>query len=192
MNPIQYRNFTIRMIRDEDPMNPRTEYYNVTKMVLFHRRYRLGDKSNYRSGDFKGWGNLKDVIVRDEKPAIIKPVYMYDHSGITIKTSPFGCPWDSGQIGYVWITKEMAKKELGVTRMTKKAAERLDTFLEAGVKAYDNYLTGSIFCWQVVNQAGDVEESVGGYSQDDFNSGYAIQEAQACIDRLVSETEELA
>lgn len=35
-----------------------------------------------------------------ERYAFILPVYCYEHSGMTIKTGPFGDPWDSGQAGW--------------------------------------------------------------------------------------------
>jgi hypothetical protein len=35
----------------------------------------------------------------EEKGTIIKGLFLYDHSGITISTGRFSCPWDSGQVG---------------------------------------------------------------------------------------------
>lgn len=41
----------------------------------------------------------------DEKVAML-PLFLYDHSGITMSTGPFHCPWDSGQVGFIYMTYE--------------------------------------------------------------------------------------
>jgi hypothetical protein len=38
---------------------------------------------------------------------VVLPVYIYDHSGITLNTTGFSCPWDSGQVG--WIVCDLDK-----------------------------------------------------------------------------------
>lgn len=44
---------------------------------------------------------------------IVLPLYLYDHSGITMNTTGFSCPWDSGQVGWIYASKEDALKEFG-------------------------------------------------------------------------------
>ena len=41
---------------------------------------------------------------------VIKPIYMYDHSGQTIRLTPFGDPWDSGVCGYIYAKKKLLKR----------------------------------------------------------------------------------
>lgn len=50
-----------------------------------------------------------------EPHIIILPLYLYDHSGITMRTSKFSCPWDSGQVGWIYATKDTLRKETGYT-----------------------------------------------------------------------------
>lgn len=44
---------------------------------------------------------------------IILPLYLYDHSGITMSTSVFSCPWDSGQVGWIYASKQKFIDETG-------------------------------------------------------------------------------
>ena len=87
------------------PENPR-EWDNLTKMVCFHRKYNLGDKHTYNHNDYNGWDEMKKEIIKKENVGVILPLYLYDHSGITISTTPFHCGWDSGQIGFIYITRD--------------------------------------------------------------------------------------
>lgn len=40
----------------------------------------------------------------------ILPLYLFEHSGIALSTNDFNDRWDSGQIGYVFMTKKQAKE----------------------------------------------------------------------------------
>ncbi len=134
-------NHIIRTFYDESPINPRKND-NYSKMICFHRRYDLGDKHDYDHTDYGGWNDMEKAIRKREKPLVILPLYLYDHSGITISTSPFSCGWDSGQIGFVIATR--AQKELlyGKKRLTNK---KLQEYVEAEVKEYDRYIRGEAY-----------------------------------------------
>ena len=81
--------------------NPR-EWENLSKMVCFHGRYNLGDKTIYSQRDVNSWAELEKLICKTEDVLHIEPLYLYDHSGLAISTKPFSCPWDSGQIGVIY------------------------------------------------------------------------------------------
>ena len=44
---------------------------------------------------------------------ILLPLYLYDHSGITMNTTGFSCSWDSGQVGFIYASKARFKEETG-------------------------------------------------------------------------------
>ena len=82
-----YKGYTINIEKDLDPLNPRTEFDNLGKMVCFHDRYDLGDKDHgINHNDFNSWKEMFDHIKRTEIVAVILPLYLYDHSGITISS----------------------------------------------------------------------------------------------------------
>lgn len=95
------------------------------------------------------------------KHAIILPVYMYDHSGITLNTTGFSCGWDSGEVGYIAVTKREAKKQF------KKYEKAID-YLNGIVKLIDDYVTGNVFCFSIEDENGNVIDSCGGFYGSDF------------------------
>jgi len=57
-------------------------------------------------------GELQDILDSLDK-YIILPLFLYDHSGITMSTGPFSCPWDSGQVGWIYASKQKFIDETG-------------------------------------------------------------------------------
>lgn len=137
-------NHIIRTFYDESPENPR-QWDNLGTMVCFHGRYRLGDEHNYDSNDYKGWDEMEKAIIKNENVGVILPLYLYDHGGITISTSPFSCNWDSGQIGFIFISKKKMLEEYGGKIVTKKLKERVEGYLKNEVEEYDQYLRGEVY-----------------------------------------------
>jgi hypothetical protein len=155
---------------DEDPTNPRTECDNETQMVCWHGRYNLGDKNEWRNPkeflhDLGGYQieaenvDTGPALRRIEKLGyVIQPLFLYDHSGITISTSPFSCRFDSGQVGWVYINRRKLKLS------TKQALD----YIQGDVKAYDNYLRGECYRFEILDAEGEVVDSCGGYDDLDL------------------------
>ena len=189
---IEYKGYTIKIYRDEDSMNPRTDFDNMTKMACSHPRYNLGDKEISKEYDRKNYNSFNKMfqdICLKEKPALILPLYLYDHSGITISTTPFGCQWDSTTVGFVWITKEQAKQEFNIERIVKSALEKISKAIKRDVEIYDNYLTGEVYGYQISKDGEEVESCFGYYGNYDDKS-YIMQEAKSAIDFLTMKKEE--
>lgn len=143
----------LRIVYDVDPMNPRTEWDNMCTMVCFHRRYNLGDKHDYNASDFNSNEEVGRQIIKDHDPAIIKPLYLYDHSGITISTNytyPYNSKWDAGQVGWIFVSKETVRKEYGVKKITKKTLEKVERVLLGEVEVYDQYLCGDVYGFELI------------------------------------------
>jgi hypothetical protein len=158
--------YTVKVVQDTDPLNPRVHWDNIGTMVCFHRRYNLGDKHNMDIDEAQEFIKRKDIYSL--------PLFLYDHSGITMSTAPFSCSWDSGQVGFIYMDRETYLKEFGGKRVNKK---RLYDCLRAEVEEYDNYLTGDVYGYKVVeDESGDVIDSCWGYFGD---SKYALSEGVA-------------
>jgi len=162
-------NKTLEVKQDEYAESPR-EWDNLSTMICFHGRYNLGDKHNYKHQDYSGWAEMEKAITKNESPAIILPLYLYEHSGITISTSPFSCKWDSGQIGFVFVSKEKLRKEYSVKRITKEIIDRATKVLLAEVETYDNYLRGEVYGYTLLNENGEVEDSCWGFIGSDIET----------------------
>ena len=141
---------TLEIYQDECPDSPRN-WDNMGTMICFHGRYDLGDKHEYKSNHYDSWDEMENDIIENEDVAIILPLYLYDHSGITISTSPFGCRWDSGQVGFIIVSRETLRRKYGVIRITKKVIEKATKVLLGEVETYDQYLTGDVYGYKLFN-----------------------------------------
>jgi hypothetical protein len=190
--------YTIKIFTDDDPDNPRT-WSNIGKMVCWHRNLLLGDEMPKESPveflcDLLGLNRDEYEDSRStliyllssfdmKEKIIILPLYFYNHGGITMRTTPFGDRWDSGQVGFIYITKEDAKKE----RLSEKDALRC---LQSEVETYDDYLIGNVHGFQVCNEDNDVLESCWGFYPthgDNPDYTYCLSEARDMADRLAEE-----
>ena len=129
-------------------MNPR-EFDNLGSMVLYHRRYNIGDKWEYLPGhykpstqEFSSWKDMGAYFEKVHELAVCFPVYMYDHGGIAISVEPYYCRWDSGQVGFIFVSKSKLRKEYCVKRLTKSIIENAKSALIAEVNQYSKYLQG--------------------------------------------------
>jgi len=87
--------------------------------------------------------------VLDEQVPVMLPLYLYDHSGITMRTTGFSCPWDSGQVGFIYVTKEKLRQEYSVKRVTGATIKRAEGVLKGEVETYDDYLTGNVWGYSI-------------------------------------------
>jgi hypothetical protein len=114
---------------------------------------------------------------------VVLPLYLYDHSGITMQTTPFSCPWDSGQVGYIYVERAEVLKEYGGTRLTPALIERAKAALRAEVESYDRYLSGAYVGFVITDRAGETLESCWGFD----DPAYALTQAKAAINAFVAQ-----
>ncbi len=157
----------LKVVHDSSADSPRS-WDNLGTMICFHNRYDLGDKHNYNADDYSGWEEMKKAIIKEENPAVILPLYMYDHSGISISTSPFSCRWDSGQIGFVLVSKKQALEEYGGVRVSSKKKTKIESIIQAEVKTYTQYVGGEVYGFQIVDEDDDIVDSCYGFYGTDF------------------------
>jgi len=126
-------NRVLEIFQDDCAPNPRKEFDNVGTMICFHRRYNLGDEDH-------GFDTPEDVqeYLSENPDVIALPLYLMDHSGVSMSVKPFGCPWDSGQVGVIIVTPEKLKSEC-IKR------EKAIGILTGEVKTYNQYLTGDVY-----------------------------------------------
>jgi len=177
----EYKNYRINVDFDECPLNPRTDYDNSGTMICFHKRYMIGDKTELDSTSFNSWAELKDYICKENDIAVILPVYMYDHSGITINTSGFSCAWDSGQIGFIFITKEQVRQDYSCKRISPKIKSQAEKHLQAEIITYNRYLSGESYCYSIDSIDEENIDCAGGFDDQD----YMIECAKELIDCLI-------
>lgn len=194
MKPIEkinYRGYTINIYSDPDAQNPRTEWDNLATMVCWHRRYTLGDEQPDISGgeylcnlagiDPESEPDRETLIAKLNEKVVILPLYVYEHSGITISTGAFGDVWDSGQVGFIYITREKAQNELG-----EKTDDEIREYLQGEVETYDQYLTGEVYGREIVDAQGDEIDTVWGFFGYDHEKSGLLPDARGTIDHTIA------
>lgn len=197
--------FRVRIIQDEFPENPRTSWDNISTLLCAHRKYTLGDKDapKHLIAQCGSWDEVGRALYEEEKAVAVLPVYMYDHSYITVSTRPFNCPWDSGQLGLIYITREKLRKMgHGWRNITKKRKETLIEWLENDIQIYDQYLRGDVYGYVVEKKIvysaeghPDIDEweiidSCFGYYGEDFKANGMQENYQCYIDAGCEVTKE--
>ena len=108
------------------------------------------------------------MLEKIEKVAVMLPVYMYDHSGITLATTPFSCRWDSGLVGWIFVTRDTIRKEYAVTNITKKTVDQMRWYLKGEIELLEAYVTGEVYGFEIEDENGDVEDSCWGFYGDNI------------------------
>ena len=142
---IELENNTLEIYVDEYPTDPR-EWDNLGIMAFFHSRYNLGDNPFSEPEDLHEFMNENDCIYL--------PVFMYDHSGIGLSTNnsqyPFNCPWDSGMLGYIYVTYEQVRKEFGWKNLTQKRIQKIRSHLQNELEVYNCYVSGRAYGYHLI------------------------------------------
>ena len=165
---------------DEQP----TAVGNWLSEMLYDLGIERLDKNGYTT---ESWDDFIYDLENDDDEAIgkaqnliqdkcfILPLFLRDHSGITMRTVPFSCPWDSGQVGFIYVTKDAVRKEWGVKRISAKLRQTVIDNLIGEVKMYDQYLTGDVWFFSIKDRFEDVVDSYGGF----FGYDHCEEEAQS-------------
>lgn len=170
--------YLIEIISDTTPESPR-DWDNIGTMVCFHRTYQLGDKHNHHFNDFNGWNDFEQHITKSENVGVILPLYLYDHSGLTMNTTGFQCPWDSGQVGFIFVSKKKIREEFGVKYVTGKVVDKVEKMLVGEVEVFDQYLRGDVYGYRITDTELDEEiDSCWGFYGED----YCLEEAKRVVE----------
>ena len=169
-DPYEYKGCTITISPDEFAESPRYDD-NLGTMICCHGRYKLGDR------DIQ-YNEVDSVLEEFGDDMISLPLYLYDHSGITMNTTGFSCPWDSGQVGRICVSLDTVRNEYGV--INDEVIERVTQVLISEVEVYDQYLRGDIYEFEIVYPDGAQDTLCGCYDYD-----YCKQEAEKAVDYVV-------
>ncbi len=167
--------------------NPRDDYDHFAVLACRndHRHLQLGDKDHeFDLGEFANADEIRqDLIVTESAiEASILPLYLMDHSGLTLRighgfgdVDPQG--WDWAFIGFVYTTPDLMAQAWGDTPWTDEDAEGL---ARAEATEYGQYLSGDIYSYVASDSTGTLTDSCGGlYGYDN-----AVSEAAAAAEAL--------
>ena len=178
---IQYKGYTINIDYDPSPENPR-EWDDLSTIYSNSRRYDFDGHSIEELIQEVGGDIYDNVIPWDliGKKYYYRKVWMYDHSGITVRTAeenPWGnmgyMAWDSGLAGVIVVDKKAAKKEWDTD--TKARAEK---WLDGEIANLDTYVRGEIYGYEVLDEDGNEFDSCWGF----YDLDECIAEAKGYVD----------
>ena len=115
--------------RDADAENPLDTFEFVGKLYVPNCRY------------------LRSTCGKDyfDSAVVVVPIYMYVHGGIAINTTGFHCKWDSGQVGYMCVSKGDALKAYNRKAFSRKLANQVRELLVSEIETIDQYFTGEVY-----------------------------------------------
>jgi hypothetical protein len=153
----QKDNIQVSIHYDDTVESPR-EWENLGTMALFHKKYKVSNEDDLTI--------QQSIKIYNSDDYICLPVYMYDHSGISLSTSnemyPFNDVWDAGQLGIIFVRKDKVRKEFGVKRISSALKQRIIANLKAEVEAYGQFLNGDVFVVDRLED-GEITDSCGGF-----------------------------
>lgn len=176
---VKYNNFDIRVIYDDLCESPR-QHDNLGKIFALHKRFNFTDQDvSVCHDDCDNWEELRGAIIEQHGDCVILPIYLYDHSGTSLNTTGFSCPWDSGQVGYIFVEKNLVRELYGVKRISSKLMSLVEDVLKSEIKEYSQYLEGACYGYEILDSEGDIIDSCGGYIGD---VQYCLNDAKAMVD----------
>jgi len=178
------------LVPDQDRVNPFEDFDQLGTLVTWHQRYEFGGVNGADE-----YGTPKDFLDEAKRKGYLYlSVFLYDHSGLTVSTTHFSCPWDSGPIGFIYVTLEKLKEEYGDNPLAAKHAKRC---MQGEIEALDQYLTGDV--WGVVIEK-ETECGECGHKEDEhldscwgfYGREYAEEECKRMFEEQTNEHMEVA
>ena len=180
----QYKGYDIEIHLDEQPEDPR-EWDNLGVMICSCRKYNLGDDQDWILHDFEfNYGlELNDIKeIENSENVIALPLYLYDHSGITMNTTGFSCGWDSGKVGFIFVEKKKAMDYFGWNKLDEEKTNQILETLKSEVEVYDQYLQNNVFGFTLKKDGETVDSLWGIYGLDE-----AVDMAKRSVERELIE-----
>ena len=152
---IKIGDYRVTVERDENSQSSR-ENDNIATMYCRHNKYTLGDQiipEDFEVYDDKtGETQLIDIDdqksfeqwmdeLEGEKILAIKPLSLYDHSGLVMSIGNPTDKWDSMQVGWIVVTEKQAKM-IGITDLSQ---DNLEKIMRQEVEIYNQDLSGDIY-----------------------------------------------
>lgn len=141
-----------------DTDNPR-DWCTYSHMVCEHSRYQLGDDEfqgcistlqdlcdKYdidweRDGDEM---NFSEMFKAVSEYVVIRPISIYDHSGVTIFYETPCCRWDSGCVGYGYMERSDVEQYQTIAE-DEDWREIAISIMDREMEVYDKFFRGEVY-----------------------------------------------
>jgi hypothetical protein len=106
-----------------------------------------------------------------------------------MSTTPFHCPWDSGQVGFIWVSIKKALEQFNRKKMSKQLRKRIIDCLVAEVKVYDQFISGETYGFMIEptdqNKEIECDDSCWGFFGYDHEKSGLLDHAKPSIDYAI-------
>lgn len=170
-----YKGYTIEIVHDEYAENPRKMFDHLGTIFALHKRY------NFNETKFNSFDDFNTHVINNK--SLYLPIYLYDHSGLTVKTSPFSCIYDSGLLGYIFVNRDKILKEYSCKCLSKGVKEKVFSLLNSEVEELDDYLTGNVYGYQINKDNAHLDSCYGFYG----DANYCLDSAKETIDYIIAQ-----
>ena len=189
------RNEKLQIVQDDICEDPRN-WDNLTIIATLEQNHSTIGDFQFKSSD-----ELNE-FVKDQEGIYSMPLYIYDHSGISLYCGndtipyPFNDQWDAGCIGMVFTTKKRLEG------MEKTPRSKIIDLMKSELETYSHYLNGNVYgyrllkwsqcksCDQEVDQ--EIESCYGFYGYDfDKNGLYDAVLVSSKVFKSYEDIEEL-
>lgn len=164
---------------EHDPDFTPREWDNLGHMLCYHRKYTLGDKEIPEGCDPKeheSWVDIEDVLRKKHDAVIVLPLFLFDHSGLTMQTSSDSyrrqdsAGWDWGQVGLIWTSRKEVREAYMVKRLTADVRRRATQCLIGEVADYARYLEGDVWGYVIRDDRVVVDSCWGFIGRDEVEA----------------------
>lgn len=198
----------VQLQRGEDVRSTIIEHFNLEmkcescgKEIIqedWHMYYHAedADMDDFGEDQYKCGG---DNIAPSLDDLYIMPLYLYDHSGISISTSGFrhvdSAGWDWGTVGAIAVPHKDMEEDLKsewrkTTHVDKTDDEFVEWLMRNEVNTYDLYLTGQCFGYVVEDKAtGEEMDSCWGFLGTDSVEEELNGAMEACHKEIAQKNE---
>ena len=161
---------SLEILQDDAPTNFIEECDLLGRIICWHPRYNLGHRHNFETDQ-----ELFDSIGK----AVILPIYIYEHGGRAISTTPFSDPCDSDHIGFVYAEHDKIFAQYNKGKMTKNLKKSVEETLAKEVSLYNDFINGEVYGYVIKDESGAEIHSCWGFVGDPRKSGLMEQAFEA-------------
>ena len=162
--------------QDEFPEDPRS-WDNLGTMLCCNRSYQLGDCNTNRETELqlaaicRKYGKSDEEIdemtfaeevrfILDQDNVCGLPLWLYDHSGISISTGVVDS-WDSSFVGLIFVEKDFYIAQMCLKDEKDWKAKAKET-LKSEVEIYSDFLEGNVYMWTLYEPTVVIRQSMEG------------------------------
>lgn len=187
---------------DNPSDNPRS-WSNYCHMICEHRRYDLGDSHNGIENelhllcekygiDWEGdWENdvkemtVAQMITELKKHIVIRPISIYDHSGVSIFWGGPCDRWDSGCVGFGYCELSDIERCGRNEKDFPDWHDQAKSIMDGEMETYDQYIRGEVYGFVLEERRAPSKQLVETpewkeFIKDRWEDEFQWQEADSC------------